>query len=1031
MAKEHFPVTSPQVDFPKMEEEVLRYWREHDVFMRSIRQRQEAGARDYVFYDGPPFATGLPHYGHILTSYIKDTIPRLFTMMGRAVDRRFGWDCHGLPIENEMEKELEISGKRAIEDYGVDKFNARCAEAVMRYTQEWERIITRLGRWVDFSRDYKTMDLTYMESIMRVFHDLWHKGLIYEGERVVAYCYRCQTPLSNFEARLDDSFRPRQDPSVTLRFKVKDGEVPTYFLAWTTTPWTLPSNVALAVGAEIEYERLRLDGEDYYIASARRHAYKKQLDKAICIEKVPGAALEGMKYEPLFPYFANTPNAFQVLLADFVSTEDGTGIVHIAPAFGEDDFKLGALHSVPGPNPVDSAGCFTAEVCDFAGQMVHDANPHIIKHLKERGSLIKQETVDHNYPHCWRDDSPLIYRSISTWFLNVEKIKESMLAANQKINWIPEHIRDGRFGKWLENAHDWNISRTRYWGAPIPVWRCDKTGEVYVPSSLAELSKKWGKPVTDLHRPAIDEVTFSSPAGGTYRRVPDVLDCWFESGAMPYAQVHYPFENKAWFEQNFPADFIVEYIAQTRGWFYTMVVLAAALFDKPPFQSCICHGVVQASDGRKMSKRLKNYPDPMEVVEREGSDAMRICLLSSSVVRGGNLRFDEKDVEEALRAYLIPLWNAYHFFCTYANIAGYEPGPPDLNHATRLDRYILSKLETLKQNVGRVAQSYDIVAGYEAIREFIESLNNWYIRQSRRRFWEELDKPENRAAYDVLYLVLREFTQVVAPFAPFVAETLYRGLCGGQSVHLSDWPEAHPEHIDSTLEHRTDQVRAIANLGRQVRERHKLKVRQPLQSLWIAGVDAALLSEFQGEIKNELNVKELHFMADPSEHVSVRCKPDGKALGPRLGKAFPGVLAAAREGKFEILPDGTAHVGEATLAREDYELEYLPTRESEGVAAQGNLVVVLSLEVTRDLLLEGIARDIIRDIQDRRKQQGLHYTQHIDTGVWAANQVTLDALNAHMPWIARETLTSTWTLNQAPEVQGDEPAWDVKIEPSV
>lgn len=1030
MTRQHFPTTSPQLDFPAMEEEVLAYWQAHDTFRQSIRQRQEQGARDYVFYDGPPFATGLPHYGHILTSYIKDTIPRLFTMMGRAVDRRFGWDCHGLPIENEIEKELGISGKREIEAFGVEKFNRLCGQAVLRYTKEWERIITRLGRWVDFSRDYKTLDLDYMESILRVFHDLWQKGLIYEGERVVAYCYRCQTPLSNFEARLDDSFRPRQDPSVTVRFKVRGGEVPTYLLAWTTTPWTLPSNVALAVGPEIEYERLRLDGEDYYVAAARRHAYKKLLDQAIRIEKLPGSALVGLKYEPLFPYFADTPNAFQVLPADFVSTEDGAGVVHIAPAFGEDDWKLGAAHAIPGPNPVDNAGCFTPQVTDFAGQLVHDANPAIIRHLKERGSLVWQETVDHNYPHCWRDDSPLIYRSIKTWFLNVEKIKETMLAANQKINWIPAHIRDGRFGKWLENAHDWNISRTRYWGAPIPVWRCDKTGDGYVPSSLEDLSRRWGRPVTDLHRPAIDEVAFPSPAGGTFRRVPDVLDCWFESGAMPYAQVHYPFENKEWFERNFPADFIVEYIAQTRGWFYTMVVLAAALHGKEPFSNCICHGVVLAADGRKMSKRLKNYPDPMEVVAREGSDAMRICLLSSSVVRGGNLRFDEKDVEEALRAYLIPLWNAYHFFCTYANIAGWTPGEaPDLSAATRLDHYILSKLESLKRAVGEVAGHYDIVSGYEAIRDFIEILNNWYIRQSRRRFWEAPDRPENRAAYEVLYLVLREFTLVVAPFIPFLAEKLYHGLCRGRSVHLEDWPAAHPERVDVRLEQRTDQVRAIANLGRQVRERHKLKVRQPLATLWVAGVDADLLSDFSGEIRNELNVKQVRFMADPGEHVAVRLKPDGKALGPRLGKAFPMVLAAARQGRYQLLPDGNARVGDTLLEPGEYDLQYQAISESEGVAAQGGLVVVLSLEVTRDLLLEGIARDVTRDIQDQRKQQRLDYTQRIRTEIRPGDIVTHDAVQAHRQLIESETLTGALALFKPVAPETEEPTWVVRIEP--
>jgi isoleucyl-tRNA synthetase len=1012
----YFPETSPQVNFPKLEEEILAFWKENDLFKRSISQRKEQGAKDYVFYDGPPFATGLPHYGHILTSYIKDTIPRLFTMKGFAVDRRWGWDCHGLPIEYEIEKELEISGKQQIEAYGVDKFNARCAQAVTRYTKDWERIITRLGRWVDFSNDYKTMDLNYMESIMRVFHDLWEQDLIYQGEKVVAYCYRCQTPLSNFEARQDDSFRPRQDPSVTVRFQLTgDYDVPTYIMAWTTTPWTLPSNVMLAVGADIDYQRMRLDGEDYWIASSRVETYKKILKKAEVLETIKGSQLVGLQYKPLFPYFADTANGFKVYPADFVTTEDGTGIVHCAPAFGEEDFKLGQTNNVAGPNPVDNTGCFSEAVTDFAGQLVHDANPEIIKYLKRTGQLVQQQTLDHNYPHCWRDDTPLIYRSINTWYLNVTKVKERMLANNQKINWIPSHIRDGRFGKWLENAIDWPISRNRYFGAPIPIWRCDKSGEFFVPESLQELSDKWGQPVTDLHRPFIDNVTFPSPAGGTFRRVDEVLDCWFESGSMPYAQVHYPFENKQWFEDNFPADFIVEYIAQTRGWFYTMVVLSSALKNCPPFSNCICHGVVLGEDGRKLSKRLKNYPDPMEVADREGSDAMRIYLLASSVVRGGNIRVSEQDIKEVLRTYLIPVWNAYHFFATYANIAGWKPEAIDKKSVARVDRYILAKLEVLKRDVGRVSENYDIPSGYEAIRDFIEILNNWFIRQSRRRFWGEADAPENRVAYTVLYHVLKQTTLVMAPFIPFVAEALYRGLSGDESVHLQDWPDADDQWRDDDLVRRTDQVRSIASLGRRVRELRNIRVRQPLSKLYVSGVEEELLTKFENEIKTELNVKDLFFEPDPSKHVQVVIKPNGKALGPRLGKAFPTVLKAARDGEYELQDDGTVTVAGETLSAEEFDLEYVATSESEGCAAQGALVVVLSLEITRELLLEGMARDLIRAIQDARKRLNLAYTDRIKVTLSQGSENLADVVKDFGEMISSETLATKITFGKVIE----------------
>jgi len=1025
--KPAFPHTSPRVSFPQLEEEVLEFWTRERTFERSIEERRRAGAKDYVFYDGPPFATGLPHYGHILTSLIKDTVPRFFTMRGHVVDRRWGWDCHGLPIENEIERELGISGKRQIEEYGVGKFNERCAEAVTRYTKEWEQIITRLGRWVDFRRDYKTMDLNYMESVLHVFWQLYNKGLIYEGDKVVAYCHRCQTPLSNFEARLDDSFRPRQDPSVTVRFRlldangapdVRDG-LPQYVLAWTPPPWTLPSKVALAVGRNVEYHRMRLAGDgDYWIAAERRAAYSRELAKAEVVESARGEALVGRRYIPLLPYFASLAEerrAFRVIEADFVSTEDGTGVVHIAPAFGEEDAEVGAREGLPGPNPVDAEGRFTADVPDFQGQLVFDANKNVIRRLKQDGSLVRQETVDHNYPHCWRDDTPLIYKAVPTWYLRVTAVKERMLAANQKINWVPDHIRDGRFGDWLSNARDWAISRNRYWGAPIPIWKCDKTGEIFVPRGVAELSERWGRPVKDLHRPAIDEITFPSPAGGTFRRIPEVLDCWFESGSMPYAQVHYPFENKEWFERNFPADFIVEYIAQTRGWFYTLVVLSAALFDRPPFSNCICHGVVLAEDGRKMSKRLKNYPDPMEIVHNFGSDSLRIALLSSPVVRGGNLRFSERYVEEAMRTYLIPLWNAYHFFTAYANIDGWQPpknekgAPADLKPrpANRTDRFILAKLEELKERLVKHMEEYDIVPAFERLREFIEQLNNWFIRLSRRRFWSDDDPENKRAAYEILYTVLRQFTLAAAPFIPFTAEAIYRGLCGEhESVHLQDWPAPEPQWKDAALVREVESIQRVIYLGRHLRERHNIKTRQPLATAQVAGLPRELVEAYRDEICGELNIKNLVYLDDPSAVVRMELRPDAKKLGPKLGKQFKDVLAAAKAGKAVVRPDGRAEVAGAVLEPEEFALEHRVDDKESACACEANVVVVLSLVMDRGLLLEGIARDLVRATQELRKQSGLAYADRIQLGVESKSPDVAEALAAHRPWIMAETLAT-------------------------
>lgn len=1011
-----FPQTSPKVSFPKVEEDILAFWKKNDTFHQSIKQREDAGAKDYVFYDGPPFATGLPHYGHILTSYIKDTVPRFFTMKGFRVDRRFGWDCHGLPIENEIERELEINGKQAIEAYGIDKFNKSCSEVVLRYTKEWEDVITRLGRWVDFDRDYKTMDLDYMESVMNVFWQLFEKGLIYEGDKVVPYCYRCQTPLSNFEARLDDSFRARQDPSVTVRFRVKnsdlDGEE--YILAWTTTPWTLPSNMGLAVGAEIDYVLLKNGGDHYWMAAARVEAFKKELKDAEEVKRVKGSELVGKIYEPLMPYFAEmeSEGAFRVVVANFVTTEDGTGIVHIAPAFGEDDYELGLSAGLPRTNPVDSRGCFDERVTDFAGLNVHDANKEIIRWLKENGKLIRQETIDHNYPHCWRDDTPLIYKTVPTWYVNVTKVKEDMLEANQKINWVPSHIRDGRFGSWLANARDWAVSRSRFWGAPIPIWRCDKTDELYVPGSVAELSEKWGQPVTNLHRPFIDEVTFPSPAGGTFRRVPEVLDCWFESGSMPYAQVHYPFEQKQWFDENFPADFIVEYIAQTRGWFYTLVVLSAALKKKPPFSNCICHGVVLAEDGRKMSKRLKNYPDPMEVVNKYGSDSLRIALLSSPVVRGGNLRFTEKDVEESMRSFMIPFWNAYHFFTTYANIDGWKPEMGrEIKPFNRTDRYILAKLEDVKAKLVKYMESYDIVGAYESLVGFTDQVNNWFIRLSRRRFWEDGNDESKLAAYSVLYQVLKELSMISAPFTPFIAEEIYQGLCGQEkSVHLADWPEAHPEFDAADLVHEVETVQKVIYMGRQIREARNVKGRQPLRTVQVAGIDQSMIDAYKSELVTELNVKEVLVLENPEGVVLPVYKLNAKVLGPKFGKDFKNLMGAARKGEVELNDDGTATVAGHTILAEEFTIDYQTSGDQVGCVASGKLIVLLSLELDEELIQEGFARELIRLVQVFRKDIDLEYTDRIALMISTEDEDLSAAVTKHKDWISGEVLATSLTL---------------------
>ena len=658
---------------------MLDYWEAGDTFRESIRQRPADD--EFVFYDGPPFANGLPHYGHLITGYVKDLVPRFRTMQGKRVERRFGWDCHGLPAEVEAERLLGISGKTDILAMGVEKFNQACRESVLRYTREWQDYVTRQARWVDFEHDYKTLDLPYMESVMWAFRQLWDKGLVYQGFKVLPYCWRCETPLSNHELRMDDdTYAERQDPSVTVRFRLETGE---WLLAWTTTPWTLPSNLACAVGADIEYVVVAKDGERYILAADRQGAYERELEGAAVTGTLTGAELAGRRYEPLFGYLADaetfgTGDAFRVIVSDDVTTEDGTGVVHMAPAYGEADALACNAAGIPTVLTVDEQARFTPVVADFAGQHVFDANPGITAKLREQGSLVRRETYTHSYPHCWRCRNPLIYKAVSSWFVAVTTFRDRMVELNEQITWVPEHVKHGSFGKWLAGARDWPVSRNRFWGSPIPVWQSDDPAyprtDVY--GSLDELERDFGVRPDDLHRPVIDELTRPNPDDPTgksmMRRVPEVLDCWFESGSMSFAQVHYPFENREWFDSHYPGDFIVEYIGQTRGWFYTLHVLATALFDRPAFRSCVSHGIVLGNDGQKMSKSLRNYPDVNEVFDTFGSDAMRWFLMASPVLRGGNLIVTEQGIREAVRQAILPLWNSWYFFALYANAEAYQ-----------------------------------------------------------------------------------------------------------------------------------------------------------------------------------------------------------------------------------------------------------------------------------------------------------------------------------------------------------------------
>lgn len=1064
---------APSPRFPRIEEEVLEFWKTDDTFRASIEQRE--GSPEWVFYDGPPFANGLPHYGHLLTGYAKDVFPRFQTMTGHKVDRVFGWDTHGLPAELEAMKQLGITEKSEIEAMGIDVFNDKAKSSVLAYTREWQDYVTRQARWVDFDRGYKTLDLGYMESVLWAFKTLYDKGLAYEGYRVLPYCWRDETPLSAHELRMDDDvYQMRQDPSVTVTFPLTGakaealGLTAVRALAWTTTPWTLPTNLALAVGPDIEYvvvpagpngaadvhqvagsadAAVEASAHRYLLARELLGGYAKDLgyesaEEALAAVEasVRGSELQDVTYDRLFDYYADaevwgTENSWRILVDDYVTTSDGTGIVHQAPAYGEDDQRVAGAAAIPTILSLDDGGRFLPSVTDVAGELWMDANTPLVRLVRENGRLVRLQSYEHSYPHCWRCRNPLIYKAVSSWFIRVTDIKDDMLANNEQITWVPENVKQGQFGKWLEGARDWSISRNRYWGSPIPIWKSDdpEYPRVDAYGSLEDLERDFGtlprnpEGEIDLHRPYIDDLTRPNPddptGKSTMRRIEDVFDVWFDSGSMPYAQVHYPFENQEWFDTHAPADFIVEYIGQTRGWFYVMHVLSTALFDRPAFTGVSCHGIVLGSDGYKMSKSLRNYPDVSEVLDRDGSDAMRWFLMSSSVLRGGNLAVTEEGIRSGVREFLLPLWNSWYFFATYANASGdgYEASWRT-DSTDVLDRYILARLGDLVREVRADLEGLDSTTAAGRLRDFAEVLTNWYIRRSRDRFWVGVSEdPKSREAFDTLYTVLETLTRVAAPLVPLISERVWQGLTGGRSVHLQDWPDAAAFPAADEIRDAMDAVRELSSVGNALRKKEKLRVRLPLARLTVVSPLASTLGQFDDILREELNVKsvELVALADTTAHdygIDHRLSVNARAAGPRLGKEVQKAIQAARSGDWSEV-DGVVTAGGIALEPAEYELVLETTGRPEGealaIVPTGGFVL-LDTQTTPELEAEGLARDVIRAVQETRKNAGFDVSDRIRLDLRFASEEDADAVASafEIADVAGETLAVEHSLHR-------------------
>lgn len=1021
--KKYYPEILSSISLPDIEERILKKWDKENTFSESLKKRE--GSNEFVFYDGPPFANGLPHYGHLLTGFVKDIIPRFQTMKGNKVDRRFGWDCHGLPAEMESEKELGISGRRQIQNFGVENFNDHCRESVMKYTKEWEKSVGRQARWVDFENDYKTMDLDYMESVIWAFKQLWDKGLVYEKDRVMPYSWKAETPLSNFETRLDDSYRERKDPAVTVKFEILESDLnfanknKSFLLAWTTTPWTLPSNLACAVGKDIDYEVISLNNENYIIAKNTLENFNEELKDHEKISEIKGENLVGIRYKPMFSYFKDNKNSFRVLEADFVNTDEGTGIVHMSPGFGEDDQMICEKNNIKLVCPVDDQGKFTKEIPEFEGMVVFDANEKIISFLKEKNIIIKKESYLHNYPHSWRTDEPLIYKSVNSWYVNVSSFKKRMVELNQEINWVPAHIKDGTFGKWLEGARDWSISRNRFWGSPIPVWRSDdpKYPRIDVYGSLDELEKDFGTRPKDLHRPHIDKLTRVNPddptGKSTMRRVPEVFDCWFESGSMPFAQVHYPFENKSWFESHFPADFIVEYIGQTRGWFYTMMVLSTAIFDKPPFKNSIGHGIVLDTNGVKLSKKLRNYPEPEKTWNKYGADSLRWFFCASSILKGQNLQIDMegKGIADAQRLIITPLWNSFYFFCLYANAENIS-AKENYSSDNPLDKYALLKTKELIENINEHLSNYDIASACQSVPNFIDAINNWYIRRSRPRFWKHADNNDSKNAYDTLYTVLINLTKALSPLLPLISEEIYTKLTNDKSVHLNDWPDTKVFPSDKDFLKKMDIIREISSAGLAIRKSNNIRVRQPLKEIIIAGDNIDWIKDFENYIIEEVNTKKIIIDENSDSLFRNKIKINLKKLGPKFGKNTGKFMEAANKFQWKINEDKTLNILNETLQEDEYflEKESLPGTETREITEE-NIVVSLNIDIDKDLEVEGVARDILRAIQSKRKELDLKISDKIIVNIFG-EQIIKDTLIKFEGYISSNSLAESISFSK-------------------
>ncbi len=1019
-----FKEVNNKIKFPEMEKEVLNFWRENNTFKKSMEQRKDA--EEFVFYDGPPFATGLPHYGHLVGGTLKDVVPRFQTMKGKYVSRRFGWDCHGLPVEYEVEKELKFESKKDIEKFGISNFNETCRSIVLRYSKEWETIIERTGRWVDFQDDYKTMDIEYMESVIWVFKQLWDKGLIKKGNRVGPFCPRCSTSLSKHEA--GQEYRDVQDPAITVMLKVI-GEENLYLTAWTTTPWTLPSNAALAVRNSIDYVFIKAtEHEDKILvfAKSRLSAYFKNEEDYEIIKEIKGTELVGLRYEPLFDFFKDIDEfVHQVIQADYVTTEDGTGIVHQAPAFGQEDYEAARPYKIPILNPINEFGKFTDPVDTYKDIYIKDADKQIIKDLKAMGKVFSHSTIKHSYPHCWRCETPLIQKADDSWVLEVEPIKKDMLASNDEINWVPENIKYGRFGKMLENSPEWHLSRSRFWGAPLPIWVCDdeSCGHTECIGSIEELKQKSGATeITDLHKHFIDKLKFKcEKCASEMTRIPEVLDCWFESASMPYAQNHYPFENKERVEKNFPADFIAEGIDQTRGWFNKLIVISSALFKKPAFSNVIVNGTVLAEDGTKMSKSKQNFPPVTDVLDKYGADAMRMYLINSPAVRAENLRFSEEGVKDVIKKVLLPLWNSYGFFITYANIDNFKPSreitsPDKLDN--KLDKWIMSSLQTLIREVDTEMSAYRLYKVLPSMVTFIDNLTNWYIRRSRRRFWKSENDGDKIQGYETLYTVLVTFSKIIAPVMPFISEEIYQNLelsifkDSKESVHLNDFPEVVGEFVDSELEEEMEFVQTAVKLGRILRNAKNIKIRQPLQSLTVVAnreVTKKAIVDMSDLIKEELNIKEVLMTENEDELVQVVAKANFRAIGKKYGKKVKDIAKEIQNlptSEVKKVEKGeTIIVCDEKIVLDDLFIQH---NQKEGIFAEteGDITVSLDVNITEELLNEGHARELINRIQNLRKDSGLEISDRIEIKYFTEENSLENAIVDLNNYIKTETLAT-------------------------